>query len=127
MDPISDLFIRIKNAASAGHDAVRIPYSLYKHEIVRALERSGFVGEAERRGKRVRKFLEISLIARDGGRGLHDVRFFSRPSRRLYSSSRALPSARHGGIVLVTTPRGVLTSEEARRENVGGQLIAEVW
>ncbi|MBI4137825.1 MAG: 30S ribosomal protein S8 [Candidatus Sungbacteria bacterium] len=127
MDPISDLFISIKNAQKAGHETARVPYSLYKHEIVRALAHAGFVGEAQRRGKRVRKFLEIPLIMRDGVPAVREVRLFSKPSRRISSRFRTLPVARYGGVVLITTSRGVMTSEEARKKKVGGQVLAEVW
>lgn len=127
MDPISDMFIRIKNAERAGHDAVRMPYSKFKHEIAKALERAGLVGALERKGKRVRKTLEIKLPRGTGVARVSDVRLLSRPSRRLYAHYRELPRVRRGGIIVVSTPRGVMSSVEARRQKVGGELIAEVW
>lgn len=127
MDPISDMFIRIKNARRAGHDAVLIPYSKFKHEIARALERAGMVGALERKGKRVRKILEIKLLAPDQQTAFTDVRLLSTPSRRLYSSYKELKPVRRGGIMLLSTPQGVMSSIEARRARVGGQLIAEIW
>lgn len=126
-DPVSDLFIRIKNAKKAGHQTVRVPYSFYKHEIIKALERSGFVGEAMRKGKRIKKLLEIPLIERQGAPAFSDVALLSKPSRRLFVSSRSLPRPQRGGVVLMTTSRGVMTSEEARKQKIGGQVIAEVW
>ena len=126
-DPISDMLIRIKNAQAAKHEAVRIPYSLLKHEIAKALERSGMVGASERKGKRVRKILELQLRYPEGTPAIKEVRLISKPSRRLYASYRDLYRAPRGGVILLTTPRGVLSSVEARKQKVGGQLIAEVW
>ena len=127
MDPISDMFIRVKNASLAGHESVRIPYSKFKHEIARTLERNGFLGRIERKGKRVKKILDITLLMHGKEPLLSDVALLSKPSRRSYSSYKELRPARHGGIILISTPKGVLTGKEARKEKVGGELIAEVW
>ncbi len=127
MDPISDMFIRIKNAQRAGHESVQIPYSRLKHDIARVLERFGFTGHADRRGKRVRKILEIPLLYKEADPAVYYVSLISRPSLRLYAPYRALKRARHGGIVIVSTSKGVMSGSEAHKEKVGGQLIAEVW
>ena len=127
MDPISDMFIRIKNAQKAGHESVLIPYSKFKHEIIKALERAGYVGRAERKGKRVKKNLEVGLLYKDEIPTVSNVKLLSTPSRRLYISYNDLRPARHGGISLLTTPKGVLSGKEARKEKVGGQLLAEIW
>ena len=127
MDPISDLFIRIKIALRAGHESVQIPYSQYKQEMAKILGKTGLVGSVEKKGKRVRKTLVVELKYRDGEPLIRDVQIISKPSRRLYASWKDMPRSRRGGIILVTTPKGVLTSEKARKEKVGGELIAEVW
>ncbi len=121
------MFIRIKNAQKAGHEAVQIPYSKFKHEIAKTLERAKFVGDVERKGKRVRKTLEVALLYTDGAPTVHEVKIISRPSRRLYAPHKDLRPPRHGGVLVLSTPKGVMTSEEARKAKVGGQLIAEVW
>lgn len=125
-DPISDFFVRIKNAQKAGHQTVQIPYSKFKHEIARALERSGLVGGVEEKGRRMR-VLELALLYHNRVPVLGDVKLFSTPSRRLYTPYRTIPSARRGGMILLTTPKGVLNHREARKEKVGGQLLAELW
>ena len=126
-DPISDMFIRIKNAQKAGHESVSFPYSKFKHEIIKALARAGRVGKAERKGKRVKKSLEVELLYKDEVPIINNVKLLSVPSRRLYISYGDLRPSRHGGLTLLTTPRGVLSDKEARKEKVGGQLLAEVW
>lgn len=125
-DPISDFFIRIKNAQAAEHETVLIPYSKFKHTLARALERAGLVGKIERRGRKTR-LLEITLL-REGDRPkVEMVRLLSKPSRRRYASCRELKTFQRRGILFLTTPRGVLSAAEAVKQKVGGQLIAEIW
>lgn len=121
------MFIRLKNAQRAGHDMVRLSYSKFKHEIAKALERAGMVGAVERKGKRVKKTLEIQLISREGKPAINDVKLLSTPSRRLYAAIEELRPAKRGGVIIVSTPKGVMSVKEARKEHVGGALIAEVW
>ncbi|MFY9463179.1 MAG: 30S ribosomal protein S8, partial [Candidatus Sungiibacteriota bacterium] len=109
------------------HDAVQIPYSRLKHDIARTLERNGFLGSAERKGKRVKKFLDVALIGGKENPGMHGIRLISTPGRRVYLPYKDLRRAARGGIVILTTSKGILSGEEARREKVGGQVIAEVW
>ncbi len=126
-DPISDLFIRIKNAQKAGKESVQIPYSKFKHEIAKVLERGGWVKQVERKGKRIRKFLEIQLGYKDDQPKVGGVKMISKPSRRLYTSRQNLPRPHHGGMVILTTSKGVMSSKEALQAKLGGQLIAEIW
>lgn len=126
-DPIADMFIRIKNAHRAGRVSVHIPYSKFKHEIAHMLKRAGMVAAVERKGKRVKKTLEITLKDRRDPQAFHDVAVLSTPSRRLYAPHGKLHPASRGGIVILSTSRGVMSEKEARKAKVGGQLIAEVW
>ncbi len=127
LDPISDMFIRIKNAQRARHESVRIPHSKFKHEILKALFRHGFVGEIERRGKRVRKILQTTLVWRDGAPAVREVKMFSRPGRRLQIPYKKLRRAAHGGIIILSTSKGIMSEKEAYKEKIGGELIAEIW
>lgn len=121
------MFIRIKNAQRAGHESVHIPYSQFKHELAKVLERHGFVAGIERRGKRVRKTLELGLKGGKENPAIHDVALISKAGRRLYRSSRDISRVSHGGIVIVSTPKGVMSGQEARVAQVGGEVIVEVW
>lgn len=127
MDPISDMFIRIKNAQIAGHAMVRMSYSKFKYEIARALEANGYVGAIERKGKRIKKILEIALRYNEDKPAIHGVTLISKPSNRMYASAKDLHAGRKGGIIIVSTPKGVMSGKDARRQKVGGMLIAEVW
>lgn len=128
MDPISDMFVRIANASRARHAAVTMPYSRLKDRIAVALASRGFVAGAEKKGRRVRKFLEITLAYVDGAPVLTGFRRLSKPSRRLYVAAREIRPVRGGtGMLILSTPQGVMTGEEARKAGVGGETIAEVW
>ncbi len=126
-DPISDMFIRVKNANTAGRETVSIPHSRFKLSIAHALSRAGLVGEIDVKGKRVRKTIEITLQYKDGEPAVHGVKILSKPSRRVYAPYKKITPARHRGTLFITTPRGIMTAVDARKEKVGGQLIAEVW
>ena len=127
MDPVSDMFIRIKNANVARHETVYISYSRFKNDIAKALSRAGYVGDVEVKGKRVRKVIEIGLRYRNNEPMVRNVKFLSKPSRRIYASYKELRVSPRGGAVFLTTPKGVLTERAAKKEKVGGQLIAEIW
>ena len=127
MDPISDMLIRIKNAQTAGQAAALMPYSQLKHEIARALERAGFVAGVERKGKRARKALEVVLRGGKDAPAIRGVKLLSTPGLRRYTSYRELSRAPHGGIYILTTPKGVVSGTEAKKQKVGGELIAEIW
>ncbi|MBI2122168.1 MAG: 30S ribosomal protein S8 [Candidatus Sungbacteria bacterium] len=128
MDPISDMFIRIKNAQKAGHETASVPYSKFKFELIKVLERSGYINSAERRGKRIKRFIEVGLKYHNGSPAVSGIRLLSRPSRRVYASAKELLGiARHGGVVAVSTSKGVMSHKDALKGKVGGQLIAEIW
>ena len=128
MDPISDFFIRIQNAYRVKKGAVVVPYSNLKAEIARLLEARGYIMSFERKGRKVRKFLEIKLRY-DGGRpALTALRRVSKPSRRLYVRRRELRPVRQGfGTAIVSTSKGLMSGEDARKAGLGGEVIAEVW
>lgn len=128
MDPIADMLIRIKNAYRARHETVIVPYSKLKVEIARVLAERSYIGGVEKRGKKIRKYLELGLRYVDGQPAIREVRRVSKPSRRTYVARRALKPVRQGtGIVILSTSRGVMSDGEARKLKVGGEVICEVW
>lgn len=122
---VNDMLIRFKNARRRGRSSVAVPFSKFRFEMAKVLERMGYVAGIERKGKRARRMLEISF--KEGTPSFSDVRLLSRPSRRLYVPHRELKPSTRGGIVIVSTSKGLLESREARKARVGGELIAEVW
>ncbi|MDP3710411.1 MAG: 30S ribosomal protein S8 [bacterium] len=127
-DPISDMLIRIKNAQRAGHETVLIPHSKFKQDIAKVLEKEGWVEKTEKRGRKIKKFLEIFLHGKDETKKVNEVKIISRPSRRLYAGHRDLRDfSSKRGLVIVSTPKGVMSGKEAYKAKLGGQLIAEIW
>jgi len=126
-DPISDMLIRLKNAARAGHETAALPYSQLKHEIAKVLERAGILSAIIRKGKKEKRVLEVAFVVSDRGPAIHGVKLLSKPSRRLYAGYRTFRKSPRGGVIILSTPKGVMSTEEAKKEKVGGQFIAEVW
>ncbi len=128
-DPIADMLTRIRNAQLAGHAKVTIPRSNIKVQIARILSQEGFVeGFVEdERGPQgaVKVFLKYDTSRTGTIRGVERV---SKPSRRVYVGKDEIPRVRNGlGVVILTTPRGVLTDSQARQAGVGGEVLCRVW
>jgi small subunit ribosomal protein S8 len=128
-DPIADMLTRIRNAINRRHASVDIPHSKMKESIARILQDEGFVQRYELVPDGRFQVIRVHLKYAEGRRPvLTHLRRLSTPGRRLYAGATQIPRALGGmGIVIVSTPRGVLTGTRARRENVGGELICEVW
>jgi len=127
-DPISDLIIRIKNAGMVGKGEVLVPYSKLRHAVVSKLKENGFIADVETRGKKVRKSLAISLKYNEGAHVVSGVKRISKPGRRLYIKAANIHPVKFGkGKRILSTPQGVLTGEEAREQNVGGEELFIIW
>ena len=128
-DPIADMLTRIRNAINRRHASVDIPHSKMKESIARILQDEGFIQRYELVPDGRFQVIRVHLKYAEGRRPvLTHLRRLSTPGRRLYAGSAQIPRALGGmGIVIVSTPRGVITGTRARRENVGGELICEVW
>ena len=133
MDTISDFFIRVKNAYLVKKDRVVIPFSKMKYEMAKILEQNGFVS-AVRKKKKVKQkgyeqlFLDLKLKYDNGIASFSDVRLISKPGRRIYLKSTEIKPVRDGyGILIISTSKGIITGEEAKKLGIGGQAIAKVW
>ncbi len=117
-DPIADMLARIRNAVSAKHSRVDIPASKLKLEIARILKEEGYINNFVVKGEGAKKVVRIfTYLAR-----------VSRPGRRVYVGSHQIPRVLGGyGVNIVSTSRGLMSGKTARRENVGGELLAEVY
>ena len=128
-DPIADMLARIRNAIAAKHSRVDIPASKLKLEIARILKEEGYINNFVTKGEGVRRTIRIFL--RYDTRGTSSISHLSRvsrPGRRVYMGSKEVPKVLGGyGINIVSTPRGLMTGKRARRENVGGEVLAEVY
>jgi small subunit ribosomal protein S8 len=128
-DPIADLLTRIRNGAHARKEQVDVPWSTVKEKIVEVLTAEGFLKEhslIEQDGHRMlRVWLKYDGQNRPVIGGLKRV---SRPSLRIYVGAQEIPAIRNGlGTCILSTPNGVLTDREARKRNVGGEILCSVW
>lgn len=126
-DPIADMFIRIQNAYRAGHESVVFPHSKLKAEIARVLKEEGYIAGVEKKGKKIRKFLELTLKYSNGIPVLLSIRRVSRSSRRLYAKTSEIGTYERGSrMIILSTPKGVLSGPEAKKQGVGGEVIAKI-
>lgn len=130
-DPIADMLTRIRNAARARHESVEVPWSRTKEEIARLLVAEGFLQEVRKlkSKERVGEELLIHLrFDREKQPIISGLKRISRPGRRVYVGAREIPPIRAGlGVNILSTPHGILVDREARKVNVGGELICSVW
>ena len=125
MDPIADALIRIKNGYSARKVLVSVPYSKLVMNLCELLGRYGFIEKVEKISDRE---ITVTLKYKDRLPVLTDVKRVSKPGRRVYSSAKLLPRVLNGlGLAVISTPKGLLTDKEARKEGVGGEVMAYVW
>ena len=128
-DPVGDLIIQLKNAGMAGKPLVSLPYSKLKFAVATALEKNGFIKSVTKRGKKTRKVLEVELLyINDGKARIQGVSRVSKPGRRVYQGVRSIFRVRGGrGAFILSTPKGILTGEEAQKEHVGGEMLFKIW
>ena len=127
-DPLGDMLTRIRNAQMRGKSTVRTPASKLRAWVLDVLKAEGYIRgySEEKLGKH--DGLRIELKYFEGQPAIKHVARVSKPGRRVYSGSKELPVVRNGlGITIVSTPRGVLSDAEAREQNVGGEVLAEVF
>ncbi len=128
-DTIGDFIVRLTNAGAIKKASVSVPYSAFKMAVAEKLKNLGFVTEVEKKGKKVRKTIDVVLKYSDAGEpAIQGVKRVSKPGRRLYKSTREIVPVRYGhGSLILSTPKGVLSDKEARKENVGGEALFEIW
>jgi len=124
-DPISDLLTRIRNAARARKNFVHVPYSRMKEDICQVLKKAGYLAEVKAGGEGVAKELLLELT--EDHRDI-TLRAVSKPGQRLYVKSREIPRVLSGlGLAIISTPKGVMSGDAARKAKVGGEFICEIY
>ncbi|KKB27059.1 SSU ribosomal protein S8p (S15Ae) [Mycoplasmopsis meleagridis] len=127
-DPISDMIVRIKNANQRKFKTVNIPFSLKKAKILDILVKEGYITSYNVKGEGKNKEFEVSLKYKNGQKAIIDFKRISKPGLRVYASVEKLPHVLSGyGIAIISTSKGIMTDKEARKENVGGEVIAYIW
>ena len=128
-DPIADMLTRIRNANQSRAKTVSMPSSKMKEEIAKILKDEGFVEEFSIEENDVQNTLTLTLkYGQKKERVITGLKRVSKPGLRVYSKAEDLPKVLNGlGIAIISTPKGIMTDKKARKENVGGEVIAYVW
>lgn len=127
-DPLGDMLTRIRNGQQARKDSVLSPASKLRTSVLEVLLREGYIRGYNEDETGTHKALRIELKYFEGEPAIKHIARVSKPGRRVYSGSKELPHVRNGlGITIVSTPKGVLSDAEARSDNVGGEVLAEVF
>lgn len=122
-----DLVVRLKNGYLAKKETIISPYSQFKEKILKVLKKSLFIKDYQVKGE-IKKSLIIELLYQDGEPVLTDIKIISRPGQRSYVSYKDLKSVLGGlGCSVLSTPKGVMTNKQARREKLGGELLFKIW
>ena len=128
-DPIADYLTRIRNGIMAGHDAVVVPASKIKAGLCGILKQEGYIHSFKQVEHEGREYLILNLkYVKDKENVIHGLRRVSRPGLRIYSGAQEIPEVHGGlGIAILSTPVGLLTGKDAKKQNVGGEVLAHVW
>ncbi|MFB2933999.1 30S ribosomal protein S8 [Aerosakkonemataceae cyanobacterium BLCC-F154] len=129
-DTIADMLTRIRNANLARHQTTMVPATRMTRSIARVLQEEGFISEFSEAGEGVKKHLVISLKYKGKNRQpiITALKRVSKPGLRVYSNRKDLPRVLGGiGIAIISTSSGIMTDREARRQNVGGEVLCYVW
>ncbi len=129
-DTISDMLTRIRNACAVRHPTTQVPTTRMTRSIAIVLKEEGFIEDFQETGEGIQKFLVISLKYKGKSRQpiINTLQRVSKPGLRVYSTRKDLPRVLGGiGIAIVSTSKGIMTDREARRQQVGGEVLCYVW
>jgi len=128
-DPIADMLTRIRNANSSKHESVNVPASKLKIEIAKILDQEGYINGYEVIEDNIQGMIKINLKYGPGKQKvITGLKRVSKPGLRVYASNENLPKVLKGlGIAIISTSKGIMTDKEARKLNVGGEVLAFVW
>ena len=128
-DPIGDFIVRLKNATDVRKNVVAVPFSKLKKAVALTLKNAGYVGEVSQEGEIPKKILTVELMyTQSGAPKINGVKRISKPGRRLYVKARQAYPVKYGhGLLVLSTPRGILTDAEARKNRTGGETLFKIW
>ena len=127
-DPIADMLTRIRNANQMRYKEVEVPASKIKNEIARILKSEGFIVDYKVKKNNIQDILVLSLKYVDKERVITGLKRISKPGLRVYVKAEEVPTVLNGlGIAIISTSKGVMTDKEARKESLGGEVLAYIW
>ena len=127
-DPIGDMIARVKNAQARKHKKVELPSSKFKSKIADILKNEGFIKDFKVSTEEKKNILSLELKYHSGNPVISNFERVSKPGRRIFSSADSLPKINNGlGIAIISTPKGVMTDIDARKQRIGGEIICKVF
>ena len=127
-DPIADMLTRIRNAVMVGKNAITLPHSKIKQTVAEQLQQAGYVQEVRVIEAKPQAQLEITINLPGTNAVITEIQRVSKPGRRVYAKADDIPRIKNGrGVVLVSTSKGVMTGQKARKERLGGELICKIY
>lgn len=127
-DPITDMLNQIRNAKAVEKQEISVLFSKLKHEIAMMLAKEGFIKEAKKAMKGKTKMIKMVLQYDNGMSAIEGIKRVSKPGQRIYVKSMNIKKVRGGfGISIISTPKGLMTNNEAKKAKLGGEVICEVW
>lgn len=132
MSPIADMLAIIMNAQAVNKESAVFPFSRMKFDIANVLKAGGYLAKVERKKRKGKKseheFISVTLKYDEHGPAIDGVKLISRPSRRMYIKASQIKPVRSGhGIAVISTPKGIMSSKEARKQKLGGEILFEIW
>ena len=128
MDPVAQMLNEIKNAQAVSKESLSLSFSNFKYELLKILEKFHFIKKVDKKGRGVKRTLEIVLDYEDKLPKITGFKKVSRPSQRTYLGAKKIKTTRGGlGIVIVSTSKGLMSVFEAKKKNLGGEVICEIW
>ena len=128
-DPIGDMFSRIRNGQMRSLNSINIPSSNFRQSILKILKNEGYIKDFFiEKSDRNKIILKINLKYFDGDPVIKEIKRISKPGRRVYSRANSIPKVMNGlGLAIISTPKGVMSDTEARKQNIGGEIICRVF
>jgi small subunit ribosomal protein S8 len=127
-DPIADMIVRIKNASDSKKESVVFPYSKLKAAIMEVLFKEGYVKSFSKKGKKIQKFIDAVLVYEGGAPKIKGVERVSKTSKRVYNKVSDIRKVRNGmGLLILSTPKGIMTDKMAREAKTGGEALFKIW
>ena len=128
-DPIGDMFSRIRNAQMRSLNSIEIPSSNFRQNILKILKNEGYIKDYYiEKSKNNKINLKINLKYYEGDPVIKEIKRISKPGRRVYSRANSIPKIMNGlGLAILSTPKGVMSDSEARKNNIGGEIICRVF
>ena len=128
VDPISDMLTRIRNAQAVSNPTVTVPFSKFRFNLAKILEKEGLVDEVTTKGRKVRKVIEIKLKYEKEIPTISGLKRISKPGRRIYLKKNELRPVKQGyGLAIIFTSLGLMTNKEAKKRGLGGEVLCEIW